>query len=71
MYDLMQSFVGYHLLADHCQQLTTATLVLSIMSFALLVAVLPGDYFFIQVKNPYVKCIPSKNTAMNDLKMVA
>jgi hypothetical protein len=52
MYDLMHSFVGYHLLADHCQQLRTATLVLSIMSFALLVAVLPGDYFSIQVKNP-------------------
>jgi len=41
------------------------------MSGALMVAVLCGDYFFTHVKNPQVKCIPSRNTVMNDLKMVA
>lgn len=35
----MHSFVGYHLLADHCQPLRTATLGFSIMSGDLTVAV--------------------------------
>lgn len=65
MYDLMHSFIGYHLLADHCQPLRTATLAFSIMSGALMVATLPGDYFFIQVKNPQVKCVPSGNTTQS------
>ena len=67
----MHSFVGYHRLADNCHPLRTDTLVFSIMSGALMVAVLPGDYFFIHIKNPQVKCIPTWNTVMDDLKMVA
>jgi hypothetical protein len=71
VYDLLHSFVGNHLLADHCQPLRTATLAFSITSGALMVAILPGDYFFIQVKNPQVICVPSRYTVINDLKMVA
>jgi hypothetical protein len=41
------------------------------MSGALMVAILPGDYFFIQLKNPKVNCVPIRNTVINDLKMVA
>jgi hypothetical protein len=67
----MDSFVGYHFLADHCQPPITATLGYSIMSGALMVAVLTGNYFFMQVKNPQFNCVSSRNTLMNDLKMVA
>jgi hypothetical protein len=67
----MHSFIGYHLLADHSHPLRTDTLAFSTMSGALMVAILPGDYFFIHIKSPQAKCIPTSNTVMNVLKMVA
>jgi len=67
----MHSFIGYHLLADHCHPLRTDTLAFLIMSGALMVVVLPGDYFFIHITKAQVKCIPTRNTVMNDIKMVA
>lgn len=68
---MMQSLVGYHHLDDHCWPLITATIAFAIMSGALMVGVLPGEFFFKHVKNPQVNCVPSRNTVINDLKMVA